>query len=134
MDMQKKEPKALLVDDEVNLLDLLKQVTETIGLKPICAQDGEEAYALYQKEHPDIIITDIYMPKINGLELLKRIKKDEPETPVVLITGYAHYRQLVANSIVKPDGFLEKPFNIKKLIEIILFYFPQLNKTNFSKH
>jgi DNA-binding NtrC family response regulator len=66
------------------------------------------------------------MPKLNGLGLLKKIKMIDEQKPVVLMTGYAHYKQLIEKLDKKPDGFLEKPFDLKKIIEIILHYFPNL--------
>ncbi len=123
-----KKYKALLVDDEKQLLNILKQVIESIGMEPITASNGMEAFELYMKHHPDIIITDIYMPKMNGLILLKKVKADNPAKPVVLITGYAHYIQIVENLEAKPDGFLEKPFDLRNIIEIILSLFPDLRR------
>lgn len=128
MSDNQKEIKALLVDDEPQLLDILKKVVEIIGAKPLCALDGEEAYTIFLKEHPDIVITDIYMPKMNGINLLRKVKKANPDEPVILITGYAHYKQLIATLETDPDGFLEKPFDLKKIIEMILHFFPELSK------
>ena len=119
---------ALLVDDEEQLLEILKQVAEGIGMDTITAVNGKEALKLYTEKKPDIIISDIYMPEMNGIKLLQEVKKLNPEKPVVLITGYAHYRQLIDNLDYTPDGFLEKPFDLKRIIEIILNFFPQLSK------
>ena len=123
--------KALLVDDEIYLLDILKQVMEALGIKSFLAEDGEQALKIYRKEKPDLIISDIYMPKLNGINLLKEIKAYEPDKPVVLITGYAHYKQLIGSLETGPDGFLEKPFDLSKLIELIYDFFPAL-KSNSS--
>ena len=118
---------ALLVDDEPQLLNILKQVAETIGMDTLTAANGKEALKLYDEHRPDIIISDIYMPELNGIKLLQEVKKINPEEPVVLITGYAHYRQLIDNLDFTPDGFLEKPFDLRKIIEIIVSFFPQLS-------
>jgi len=120
--------KALLVDDEIHLLDILKQVMEALGIQAFLAEDGEAALKIYRREKPDLIISDIYMPKMNGISLLKEIKAYEPEKPVVLITGYAHYKQLIGSLETGPDGFLEKPFDLSKLIELIYDFFPALNR------
>ncbi|MBC8278303.1 MAG: response regulator [FCB group bacterium] len=120
--------KALLVDDEIHLLDILKQVMEALGIQAFLAEDGEAALEIYKKEKPDLVISDIYMPKMNGISLLKEIKAYEPEKPVVLITGYAHYKQLIGSLETGPDGFLEKPFDLSKLIELIYDFFPALNR------
>ncbi len=79
----------------MELTEFLKQIVETMGIIPKCAQDGETAFEMFKKEKPDIIISDIYMPKLNGLDLLKKIKTINPKIPIILITGYAHYKQLI---------------------------------------
>ena len=120
------EIKALMVDDESSLLDILGDIARIVGVTPILALDGETALKLFKKENPDIVISDIHMPKLNGIELMKRIKKIDPDKPVILITGYSHYKKLVESSNVKPDGYLEKPFNIQQVINLLLENFPQL--------
>ena len=120
--------KALVVDDEKPILDILAEVLKRLGLDVTCASNGEEAFELYRQEKPDIVITDIYMPKMNGLILLSKIKKNDFKIPVVLITGYAHYRQLIKNSRVKPDGFLEKPFDLSQIVDEIVGFFPQIKQ------
>lgn len=122
--------KALLVDDEIHVLDILKQVIMAMGIIPFVAENGEEALKIYKKEKPDLIISDIYMPKLNGISLLKEIKTYEPEKPVVLITGYAHYEQLIKSLETGPDGFLEKPFDLSKLIAMIYDFFPELKQNS----
>lgn len=120
--------KILIVDDEKPILEILSEVLDRIGADVYTAMNGEEGFNIYLKERPQIVITDIYMPIVNGLRLLSKIKKISPDTPVILITGYAHYRQLISDAKVKPDGFLEKPFDLRKIIELVLHYFPQLAK------
>jgi len=128
--MSDKPPlKALLVDDEEQLVEILKQVVEAIGMVGLTAHDGMEALEIYHREKPDIVISDIYMPQLNGIGLMQKIKKHDPKhPPVVLITGYAHYRQLLDNLNSTPDGFLEKPFDLRKIIEIIYSFFPDIKK------
>ena len=121
--------KALLVDDEVQLVEILRQVVEALGMVGLTAHNGLEALEIYHREKPDIIISDIYMPQLNGIGLMQKVKKLTPKTPpVVLITGYAHYRQLLDNLDSAPDGFLEKPFDLRKIIDIIYSFFPDLKK------
>ena len=115
-----------MVDDESSLLDILGDIARIVGVTPILALDGETALKLFKKENPDIVISDIHMPKLNGIELMKRIKKIDPDKPVILITGYSHYKKLVDSSNVKPDGYLEKPFNIQQVMNLLLENFPQL--------
>ncbi|NQS98590.1 MAG: response regulator [candidate division Zixibacteria bacterium] len=128
--MNKDKPiKVLIVDDEVLIVDLLCSVMEAMeGVIPLKAFDGLEALDLFNEEKPDIVFSDIYMPKLNGLVLLRKIKEIDKAVPVIIFTGYRHFSQMAATARVKPDSFLEKPLNIQKFIEIMYYYFPKLRK------
>ncbi len=108
--------RVLVVDDEIEIVRLLVEIITTIGWEAVGARDGDEAYEYFKREKFDLIISDIYMPKMNGLELLAKVKKDSVKTPVMLITGYSHFKQLIQSLKYKPDGFLQKPFDISDLI------------------
>ena len=117
----------LLVDDEDNIIDILERFMDTIGVSHMSANDGEEAYSMFLEHKPDMIISDIYMPRMNGLILLKKIKKiSEEDCPVILITGFDHYRQLLDTENFKPEGFLQKPIDLRQLLNLMLKFFPQL--------
>ncbi len=109
----------LIVDDDNDMLDVLKTTIETVGFEPLLAHDGEEGWQQYIKHEPPLVISDIYMPKKNGVNLLEDIKKHKNDTVVILITGYAHYRELTENSVYPPDAFLSKPFSLNELVETI---------------
>ncbi|MDK9699542.1 MAG: response regulator [bacterium] len=108
--------RVLIVDDEVEIVRLLSEIISTVGWEAVGARDGLDAYELFKREKFDLIITDIYMPRMNGLELLAKVKKDKVEMPVMLITGYSHFKQLLQSLRYKPDGFLQKPFDVSELI------------------
>lgn len=123
-----KPVKALVVDDEERIVELMCQIMNAIGAVAIKAYDGEQALALINKEMPDIVFSDVYMPKLNGLALLHKLKQMDAELPVIIFTGYQRYKQIVESSEIRPDNFLEKPVDIREIIEIMLHYFPQLRK------
>ncbi|MBI4039207.1 response regulator [Candidatus Daviesbacteria bacterium] len=84
------QPKILLVEDDTSLSQLYKVELELKGYQVIIAADGQEGLDLAAKEKPDLVLLDVMMPKLNGLEALKRLK-DNPETesiPVVVITNF----------------------------------------------
>ncbi len=66
-----------------------------------------------------MVISDIYMPYINGLFLLLKIKEARADCPVLLMTGYKHYKQLIVKDELWPDGFIEKPFSVDDMCEKI---------------
>ena len=111
----------LIAEDEPDLLDLYTQGFEMFGAKVYAASDGVKAWNLFQEidGQVDVVISDIFMPGMNGAQLMDRIKEHSPDTPVCLITGYAHLRRLVEESKHSPDAFLEKPFDMSDLFQQI---------------
>ena len=120
--------KALIADDQNSVVDLLELVMDSIGVESIKAFDGEMALKKFNETNPDIVFTDILMPKLNGIVVLRKIKSLNKNIPVIVFTGYAHYRDLVSNERYKPDNFLIKPLDVKQIIEIMLNKFPSLRR------
>jgi DNA-binding NtrC family response regulator len=115
----KRTPRILVVDDDDRIRSLLVDTLSALGYNSLGAKNGEEALSLLLTEKLDLVITDIRMPKVNGLTLLKNIKNQNPLMPVLIITGYnlafAKERALESGA----DGFLAKPFRIGKIEELI---------------
>jgi YesN/AraC family two-component response regulator len=109
------KPRVLVVDDEPANRELLRRVNNYFAFETVEAEDGEDGWALYQKVKPALTISDIYMPKMNGVQLLASIKKHDKTAKVILITGYARFRAMLETCPYQPDGFLQKPFDIEKL-------------------
>lgn len=85
--------KVLILDDEYIILDgLCSFPWETYGCCVVgSAEDGAEGLELAAKRHPDIILSDIKMPGMNGLEFSEQVKKDNPDTEIILLTGYDNF-------------------------------------------
>lgn len=115
--MESKKPTVLIAEDEPDLLDLYRQGLEMIGAIVLKAEDGERAWDVFQSnaDAVDLVISDIFMPGMNGVQLMNKIKDHSPKLPVFLVTGYAHLRTLVEESAYEPDAYLEKPFNLRDL-------------------
>ena len=91
---------------------------ETLAMifdKVYSAYDGEEAYRLYEDVSPDLIITDIKMPKLDGLSLVKKIRKHNYDIPIVLLTSFAEQEFLLDVGNLSVDGYLVKPVELEKL-------------------
>ena len=113
----------LIVDDNPNMSSLLAEMLEIFDYESVMATDGVEALKLLNGEKFSMIITDMRMPNMTGLELLNEVKKDHPKMPVVLISGYVVNDFDSGTSSAKPDGFLSKPFmmsDIEKLLNTLL--------------
>lgn len=106
----------LIVDDEPEMRNVLRQAFEFAGFDVADAVDGEDGLTQFKDKSPALVVTDIYMPKMNGLHLLRNIRRLDFRAKVILITGYAHYRQLTFDANSRPDGYFEKPFSLANLI------------------
>lgn len=109
----------LAVDDEELTLDLLAQALELLGFKTRTAENGKVALAMFKQEIPELVITDIYMPEMNGIELLKEIRKINKDLPVILVTGFDAADARKAAQEFNASALLTKPFQIKQLKAVI---------------
>lgn len=110
----------LIVDDEPAQLGLLKELIRNAGMSYRTAQNGKEALKKIQTSRPDLVLTDIQMPKVNGFELLKKIRKDPAmkELPVIALSGQPDVS--AADYLKKGfNGSLLKPYSSQNLLEII---------------
>jgi len=113
----------LIVDDNPNMSSLLSDMLEVFDFQSVQADDGEKALHELDKAPFSLVITDMRMPNMTGLELLDKIKEKFPGLPVVLISGYSINDLENGNDGIKPDGFLAKPFmmsDIEKLLNSLL--------------
>jgi len=113
------KPNVLLVDDEEKFLDVLSQRLGTRGLDAVTATSGEEALVKIKNKNFDAIILDITMPGIGGIETLKRIRKENPELQIIMLTGRGSVDKAVEAMKEGAIDFLEKPADIDKLLEKI---------------
>ncbi|MGD8370176.1 MAG: response regulator [Syntrophobacterales bacterium] len=109
------EEKVLVVDDELEIRDLLSEVLQQEGYDVLLASAGEEAIELAKGETPHVILLDVRMPGIDGIEVCKRLKTD-PKTqyiPIIMITGYDENK--IAAIEVGADDFVNKPIDLVEL-------------------
>jgi DNA-binding NtrC family response regulator len=111
-----KSANILVVDDDPSLLELLTDTLLAIGYSATPAADGIIALDLLANQKFDLVITDIKMPRMDGLQLLKKIKRYYPTMPVLFITGVAT-PEIIGQA--EPDGFLAKPFRIAHIEQLI---------------
>lgn len=109
----------LIVDDNPNMASLLSEMLEVFDYESIRAGDGFEAIEQIERDHFSLVITDMRMPKMSGLDLLKKIKATNPDLPVVVISGYALDEE--GNSLLSKmaDGFLNKPFKMSDIEDLL---------------
>src|ERR1700746_191390 len=104
-------PHILIVDDNETNRDILVTRLSTLGYQLSQAADGEEALAVARKELPDLILLDVMMPKLDGIEVCRRLKGDSslPFMPIILVTAKADIKDVVAGLEAGADEDLTKP-------------------------
>jgi len=101
--------KLLLADDEQSIRRVLGISLQDRGYEVLTAEDGHSAYAIYREHDPDIVLADIKMPGLDGVELLKRIKRESPDTEVIMITGHGDMELAIQSLKHDACDFVTKP-------------------------
>jgi DNA-binding response OmpR family regulator len=111
--------KLLIVDDDTNIQRLYKEELEEEGYEVIVAATGRDALELFDKENPDIVTLDILMPDIDGISLLRKMKEQRPNIPIIMSTAYDYRDDFAVWAseayIVKSSDLGELKKTIKKL-------------------
>ena len=109
------EKKILLVDDEEDIREVVHLSLADMGYQVLEAEDGDEALRIFQKVQPPIVLTDIKMPNMDGIELLQKIKRENPETEVIMITGHGDMDLAIKSLKYEATDFITKPINVNVL-------------------
>ena len=112
-------PSILIVDDEPSILQSLSGLLTDEGFEIYTADNGYEALKIIDAEMPDMVLLDIWMPGIDGIETLKEIKKSNTTLPVIIITGHGNVETAVKATKLGAFDLIEKPLNIDKVIVAI---------------
>jgi len=123
----KRREKVLLVDDEVEFVDTLSERLMSRNIMTSVAYSGEEALESLNKELPDVIILDLKMPGIDGIEVLRKVKKEHPETEVIILTGHGSEKEKILSYELGAFAYLEKPVNIDILSETMKKAYEKIN-------
>jgi len=113
------EDKILLVDDEEGIRKVLSITLSDAGYRVFVAENGREALRIFKTESPPIVMTDIKMPGMDGIELLKNIKRENPDTEVIMITGHGDMDLAIESLKHEATDFITKPIN-DDIMEIAL--------------
>ena len=108
--------KILYLEDDLNLLETLQECLEDNGFKLTCVDDGQKALEAIYKEHFDLLLLDVNVPKINGFKLLKELRDSEILTPAIFITSLNSINDLSNGYDVGADDYVKKPFAFTELL------------------
>ncbi|MEO1442679.1 MAG: response regulator, partial [Chloroflexota bacterium] len=109
--------RVLVVDDEEANRDILATIVQALGYDAAQAEDGEVALGMVESEDFDLILLDVMMPQVNGIDALKQIreKKDRQQLPIILITAMSAVDAMVNGLESGANDYITKPFNFKEV-------------------
>ncbi|MBE9505246.1 MAG: response regulator transcription factor [Chloroflexi bacterium] len=115
MDGSAKGKTILVVEDDANLLDVLRYNMTREGYRVVTAQDGQEALAVARAEKPDLLILDIMLPYLSGLDVCRILRK-EMSAPILMLTAKADEIDKVVGLEIGADDYVTKPFSLRELV------------------
>src|SRR5450432_2094808 len=117
--MLPEKKQVLIVDDEPNLRKILAAQLSRDGYDVMTAEDGEQGLQMLRDHHIDLVVTDLKMPKVDGMTLLKRALEEEPELPVVMVTAHGTIDTAVEALKRGAFDFVTKPFDKDEVRQIV---------------
>jgi DNA-binding response OmpR family regulator len=120
--------KILIIEDEKDMVTGLKFNLEARDFLVIAAYDGESGYQKALDEKPDLLILDLMLPKLNGYEVCKILKKEMPGLPIIMLTAKSQEAEIVTGLELGADDYITKPFSVLELIARINALFRRLNQ------
>ena len=107
---------ALIVDDDETVGDVVAAYLERAGIAVLRASDGIDALTMVATEHPDIVVLDLMLPGIDGLEVCRRLRRSAPDLPIVMLTALGEEDDRIHGLEVGADDYLTKPFSPRELV------------------
>jgi len=111
--------KLLVVDDDLHMRMMLEAVLESEGYSVVLAQSGPEALAMMKEEQPSLVLLDYMMPGMNGLDVLREIKKNHGQTDVIIVTGHGNEKLSIEMLKSGAADYIQKPFTMDKLLSSV---------------
>ena len=111
-----KQIKILLVEDEATLAIIIRDTLNSQGFQVITAENGERGLQLFFHERPDVVVADVMMPNMDGLEMVKRIRNKDVTTPILFLTALSETEDVVRGFEAGANDYLRKPFGMLELI------------------
>lgn len=110
------EARVLIIEDEKSMVTGLRFNLEARGYQVLAAYDGETGYRRAVEERPDLVILDLMLPKCDGYEVCKRLKKEVPDIPILMLTARSQESEVVLGLQLGADDYVTKPFSVLELM------------------
>ena len=118
--MSNDAPRILIVDDEINICRNCEKILSKMDCEVSIAQNGQEALSLIEAEPFDVVVTDLKMSRMGGMEVLRRVMEKDPDIRVIVMTGYASVSSAVEVMKIGAFDYLPKPFTPLELRAVVL--------------
>jgi two-component system alkaline phosphatase synthesis response regulator PhoP len=105
----------LVVDDESNIVELVRLYLETDGYTVVTASDGEKALAMYERHDPDLVVLDVMLPKLSGFEVCRELRR-RGDVPILMLTARSEDVDAIVGLELGADDYVTKPFNPRALV------------------
>ena len=117
----KSEYKILIVDDERDMVNLLKKELEQKKYTVVCAHDGLDGYDKFLQEKPDLVLLDLMLPKLNGYALCRKIRRENKDlqTPIVMLSAKKEDEDRIIGRVIGVEKYITKPFDTEEVLEEI---------------
>jgi two-component system response regulator HydG len=113
------KPRILLIDDEKSMIETLSVLLKREGFDVLAALSGSEGIERFAESKPDLVLTDVRMPKVSGVDVLEAIRERDPTTPVVLMTAQASLQSAIQAVNLGATHYVQKPFSNEELVAIL---------------
>jgi len=107
--------KILIIEDDIEIIQLLQYQFEQVGYEVVYSQNGVDGLRALQQEHPNLVVLDVMMPRMNGWETLKRIRQYS-DIPIIMLTALAQEKDKVRGLELGADDYITKPFGLSELV------------------
>jgi CheY-like chemotaxis protein/anti-sigma regulatory factor (Ser/Thr protein kinase) len=125
--------KVLIVEDDPSVNYFLREVASNTGHEVLCAENGEEALACFDEFQPDLVLSDLKMPKVDGLKLLERIRRRSRDVLFIIMTGAGSEEYAVRALELRANNYLQKPIRFEVIVALLQKYEQMLRVTHLRE-
>jgi two-component system C4-dicarboxylate transport response regulator DctD len=120
--VNRKKPTILLIDDDEGLCLIFLKVFREAGLRALASSDPRKGLKAIRQERPDVVLLDVQMPGMTGIQVLQKIRRDRKDLPVIMVTGFGDVATAREALLHGANEYVTKPFQVRTLLPILQSY------------